>query len=588
MLKEFKTLVPYVRRYLPLYLVGFFFLIVTDGGQLFIPQMIRQAINQLSAGSPELSAIVRLMIEMVLIALAVAIGRVGWRLCIQGSARRIEKEMRDRYFTHLLALSPSFYGRYKSGDLMARATNDMQAIRQATGMATVSFIDGLFMTLAILVILFTQYPRLALYTILPLPLLSVLIFFMGSLLGDRFRRVQEGFAKLSGHVQEALSGIRVITSFVQEEHSLRTFSGINDEYRSRNMALVRLFGFFFPIMTFLSGFTVLLLFWLGGPRVISGRLGAGDFVAFMSYLEMLAWPMMSIGYTVNLLQRGGASLKRVNAILNEPPEILAPSGGSRGIPPGGYNDSGDGSIAIRRLSFAYSEGGPGVLDDISVEIPRGTTLGILGRTGSGKSTLVKLLPRLLDPPAGTVFIGGRDVRDFDLRALRSAFGVVLQDAFLFSANIRENIAFGRPEIAEEVVERAAALSTISRDLAAFPSGLDTIVGERGVTLSGGQKQRIAISRAIAVSPEFLVLDDALSAVDTETEERILREFLKERRGRTNVVISHRVSTLDVADFIIVLDRGRAIQRGTREELLAEPGLYREIHALQRLEQGAAP
>ncbi len=341
-------------------------------------------------------------------------------------------------------------------------------------------------------------------------------------------------------------------------------------------------------MTFLSGFTVLLLFWLGGPRVISGRLGAGDFVAFMSYLEMLAWPMMSIGYTVNLLQRGGASLKRVNAILNEPPEILAPSGGSRGIPPGGYSDSGDGSIAIRRLSFAYSEGGPGVLDDISVEIPRGTTLGILGRTGSGKSTLVKLLPRLLDPPAGTVFIGGRDVRDFDLRALRSAFGVVLQDAFLFSANIRENIAFGRPEIAEEVVERAAALSTISRDLAAFPSGLDTIVGERGVTLSGGQKQRIAISRAIAVSPEFLVLDDALSAVDTETEERILREFLKERRGRTNVVISHRVSTLDVADFIIVLDRGRAIQRGTREELLAEPGLYREIHALQRLEQGAAP
>lgn len=607
-LREFRTLIPYAKRYLPYYLPGFIFLIVTDAGQLFIPQLIKGAINDLSGGSPELPAILRLVMEMVAIAFAVAVGRFGWRFFIQGSSRRIEKELRDRYFSHLIGLSPAFFARYQAGDLMARATNDMNAIRMATGMATVSFVDGLFMTLAILVILFTQYPLLALYTILPLPILSVLMLMVGSLLGDRFRRVQEGFARLSGHVQEALSGIRVIQSFTQEEHSVRTFARVNDEYRDRNMALVKIFGFLWPIMTFLSGLTVLLLLWLGGPSVIAGSMSTGDFVAFMSYLGMLVWPMMGAGYTINLLQRGGASLKRVNAVLSEKPEIVGPPAGARSL--------GDGSIVIRGLSFAYpapapladptggSFGGDGgraapaleiaggdrgqagrrVLEGITLDIPQGSTLGILGRTGSGKSTLIRLIPRLLDPPPGTVMIGGRDVHEFDLPFLRSSIGMVPQDSFLFSATIRENIAFGVPDLSEEVVRRVAEVSTIDRDLAAFPRGLDTVVGERGVTLSGGQKQRIAISRALAVSPQVLVLDDALSSVDTQTEERILRELMRERQGKTNIIISHRVSTLAVADRIVVIDGGRIVQSGSHEELLSQEGFYAEIHALQRIEQ----
>ena len=607
-LREFKTLIPYAKRYLPFYIPGFVFLIVTDTGQLFIPQIIKRAINDLSGGSAALQAILRLVIVMVAIAFAVAVGRFGWRYFIQGSSRRIEKELRDRYFSHLIELSPAFFARYQAGDLMARATNDMNAIRMATGMATVSFVDGLFMTLAILIILFAQFPLLALYTILPLPILTVLMLMVGNLLGDRFRRVQEGFARLSGHVQEALSGIRVIQSFTQEEHSVRAFSRINDDYRDRNMALVKLFGFVWPIMTFLSGLTTLLLLWLGGPSVIGGSMSTGDFVAFMSYLGMLAWPMMGAGYTINLLQRGGASLKRVNAVLSEKPEIVGPPAGAKSL--------GDGTIAIRGLSFAYpapapradsfgssfggdgssaapaSEGAGGsderagrrVLEGITLEIPQGTTLGILGRTGSGKSTLIRLIPRLLDPPRGTVLIGGCDVHDFDLPFLRSSIGMVPQDSFLFSATIRENIAFGAPEISEEAVRRVAGVSTIDRDLAAFPRGLDTVVGERGITLSGGQKQRIAISRALAVNPQVLVLDDALSSVDTQTEERILRELMRERRGKTNIIISHRVSTLAVADRIIVIDAGRMVQSGSHEELLSQEGFYAEIHALQRIEQ----
>ncbi|HUX21392.1 MAG TPA: ABC transporter ATP-binding protein, partial [Spirochaetia bacterium] len=470
-----------------------------------------------------------------------------------------------------------FFGRYKTGDLMARATNDMNAIRNATGMATVAFVDGAFMTLAILVILFTQYPAIALMTILPFPILTVLVLSVGRFLGERFRRVQEGFASLAGHVQETISGIRVVKAFVKEDYFSATFDDVNNDYRSRNMSLVRIFGFFYPAMTFLSGLTIMILLWLGGVAVIRGSLNTGDFVAYMSYLEMLAWPMMGAGYTVNMLQRGAASLKRVNAILDEIPEISGPSSGSRTL--------GDGSIAIRRLSYSYLSDGPMELTGVDLEIPRGTTLGILGRTGSGKTTLIRMLPRLLDPPKGTLFIGGTDLHEIDLEFLRSSIGMVPQDSFLFSDTIRENIAFGAPAASEELIQRVADISTITRDLETFPRGMDTLVGERGVTLSGGQKQRIAISRALAVDPEILILDESLSAVDTETEEKILAGMKAVRSGKTTIIISHRVSTLANADHIVVIDEGRIIESGGYEELIAADGLFSEIHALQQLERG---
>ncbi len=573
-MKEYKRLFPYLKRYVWWYVFGLFFLVITDGGQLFMPQIIKSAIDIISGGRFELSAVLQRAIMLAGVALAVAVGRFGWRFFLNGTSRRIEAELRDDLFRHLLTLSSSFYNRTKTGDLMARATNDMRAIRMATGMAFVAFIDGLFMAAAIFTILFTQYTELALITIIPLPVIAILTLGMGKLIGERFRRVQEGFSRLSEHVQETLSGIRVVKSFVQEKHVIGRFHAANMEYVGANMALVKIWGFFFPLIMFLSGVSALLLLRFGGVAVIERKLTPGDFVAVLAYLQMLRWPMAGIGFTVNMIQRGAASLGRINRILEEKPDITSPPSPRTEVPAG--------DLVVQDLSYGYEDGDP-ILKEINFVVPEGSTLGILGRTGSGKSTLVKLIPRLLDPPRGTITIAGRDVHEWDLHVLRSSIAMVPQDTFLFSAPIKENIAFGDPSLPEETLSAAAEVSTINRDLENFPSAWDTTVGERGITLSGGQKQRVAISRAVAVNPQFMIFDDALASVDTETEERILSRFLKLRAGRSNILISHRVSTLQAADRIIVLDNGRIVQSGTHEELLEEEGFYREVYTIQQME-----
>ncbi len=366
----------------------------------------------------------------------------------------------------------------------------------------------------------------------------------------------------------------VIKAFVQEPYSLRTFEEVNAGYKRRNMALVRIWGLFFPIVTFLAGLTTLILLRVGGEGVLLGTISPGEFVATLSYLEMLIWPMLGAGFTVNILQRGAASLARVNEVLSQEPEIRSLPGAVRRTPRG--------ALEVRNLTFTYPDSPAPALEAVSFSLDRGKTLGILGRTGSGKTTLLKMFPRMLEPPRGTVFIDGIDVLEYDLGALRSAFGVVPQDTFLFSASIRENIAFGAPDADERLLHDTAEISTITRDLTGFPEGWSTEVGERGVTLSGGQKQRIAISRALTVEPAVLVFDDALSSVDTETEEKILSRMLAFRKGRTNIIISHRVSTLKIADLIIVLDKGRLVQAGTHDELVSRDGFYAEIFSLQQL------
>jgi len=386
--------------------------------------------------------------------------------------------------------------------------------------------------------------------------------------------VQEGFATMSQQAQEVFSGIRVIKSFVKENYFLGRFRIANDVYGGRNMRLVRVWGVFNPAVTFLAGLTTLILLWFGGKAVIAGQLTIGSFVAVYSYLGMLIWPVLGAGMTVNMIQRGRASLVRVNAILAEEPDIASP--------PVAQSQAPNGTIEVRNLSFRYPDSAEPALKSLSFRIEQGQTIGILGRTGSGKTTLIKILPRLLDPPEGTVFIDGFDVRKYHLQSLRSSFGVVPQDTFLFSATIRDNIRFGLAEADDAMVLRAADISTISRDIGLFSDGWETEIGERGVTLSGGQKQRMAISRALAIRPNVLIFDDALSAVDTHTEEQILRELLKFRQGKTSIIVSHRVSTLSVADRIIVLDGGRIVQEGSHQELLAEEGYYRQVHRLQQL------
>jgi ATP-binding cassette subfamily B multidrug efflux pump len=577
MLKEYRTLLPYLKKYAPRYLIGFSFLLAVDGLQLVIPQIIKRAVDLISSGVFQLSDILRLVSLIALVALAISAGRFVWRRMIFGSARCIESELRQRLFGHLVIQGSRFYQRNKVGDLMARATNDVSQVRQSTGMGFVSFIDGVFMSLSIIIIMFVQSPSIALYTVIPLPIITFLIIAMGGFVAKRFERVQAAYSKLSDIAQESVAGIRIVKAFAREGHFAGEFSKANDGYRDANMVLVKVFGLFFPLVSFLAGITMMILILSGGKAAIANRFSAGDIVSMLAYLEMLIWPMLGAGFTVNMLQRGAASLKRVNEILGSAPEIVDPPGAARGEP--------GGSVRIRGLSYSYPDSGKRVLDDISFEIEAGATLGILGRTGSGKSTLLKLLPRLLDMEPGTIFIGGRDAREWEIRSLRSAFGFVPQESFLFSASIRDNIAFADPSLSEERLKRAAEISTISRDIADFPSGWDTVVGERGLSLSGGQKQRVAISRAVAIDPAILVFDDSLSAVDTQTEERILAALLEERKGKTTIIVSHRVSTLKHADRIVVLDSGRLIQSGSHESLLTqENGLYAEIARLQQLDR----
>jgi ATP-binding cassette subfamily B protein len=583
-LKEYKTLLPYLKRYRFQYIGGLLCLIITDAAQMAIPQFVRRAVDLISLEHFDWYAVLALAAGMMAVMAFLAAGRFLWRFFIYGSARRIEAELRERLFAHLLTLSYDFYQKHKIGDLMARAVNDLNAVRQSLGMGFVACIDGLMMSAAILAIIFIQDARTASLAVIPLPLITLLILLFGKMVGKRFQRAHETYSVMSDTVQETFSGIRVVKSFVKEWWFIRKFADTNDEYRDANMALVKLFGFFFPLIAFLSGLTTLIILFVGGGRVVEGRMSPGDLVALFSYLSMLIWPLMGAGFMVNMIQRGAVCLGRVNQILETNPSISSPE--NPGHPPEQGRELPP-ALELRGLNFTYPDGTV-VLKDLSLVVPPGTVVGILGRTGSGKSTLIKTLVRLVDPPPGTVFVKGLDVRKWDLDKLRGVFGVTPQDSYLFSDTIKQNIAYSMdnpgqfgPED-EGRLKKAAALSAIDRDLAAFNQGWDTLIGERGLTLSGGQKQRVAISRAVLRGPEILILDDSLSAVDTETEERILTALLEERRGKTTVIVSHRVSTLSRADLVVVLEKGRISESGRPRALAARGGFYAATAALQRL------
>lgn len=441
------------------------------------------------------------------------------------------------------------------------------------GMGSVALIDGFFMTIVILGALFLSYGFLGLLIVVPLPLLTAMALILGRLLGPLFLKVQENFSRISEHVQETLTGIRVIKSFAMEKRALTAFARVNDNYARSHMNLVRFWGMMFPAMGFLAGLGVLFLLYFGGRAVIDSRVSPGDFIAMLSYLGMLVWPAMGAGWVISIMQRGAASMKRINEILDEIPDIYDL--------PNAIETPPVGSLEFRSVSYQYNK--EKVLLDISCTIEKGTSLGILGRTGAGKTTLLKLLTRIIDPPEACIFIGGQDIRTFTRTALRRTLGVVSQDVFLFSETIRANIVFARPEASDSEVANAVKAAGLESDLPFFPEGLETIVGEKGVILSGGQKQRIAIARAIITGPEILVLDDALSAVDVDTEERILDNLFAFREGGTTVLISHRVSALSRCDRCIILEDGKVAAEGTHEELLKDNEFYREISDLQKLE-----
>jgi len=570
--KTLATVRPYLWRYRSGLALGGVCLIIKDLAQAGQPLMIRGAVNALGR---EGALFVRFALYLIGLALVKGLFQFWMRVILIGISRDIEYDLRNDLFRHLTRLAPEYYGRTRTGDIMARATNDLNAVRMMLGPGVMyCFETGLTFALAIGIMLSVDW-RLAIPAILPAPAVSLAVIFFGRAIHSRFERIQEMFSDISSRVQENLSGVRMVRAFAQERAELRRFEELNRQYISQNLKLVRIQGVFDPLLESLIGLTFLAVLWVGGEQVLKGRISIGDFVMFNTYMGMLVWPMIALGWVVNLMQRGTASLARINQIMAEQPSIAAPE-----RPVALRTSRGD--IEFRGVTIAYN--GVPALDAIDLSVPAGATIAVVGHTGSGKSTLVNLVPRLMDPTAGAVLVDGVDVREFDPGDLRRQVGFVPQETFLFSATIAENIAFGVESATEEQIRRAAEIAGLAGDIADFPEGYQTMVGERGITLSGGQKQRAAIARAILRDPRILILDDALSSVDTLTEERILNELAGVMRGRTVILISHRVSTVRQADHIVVLERGRIVEQGTHAELVEAGGYYADLSQKQTLEE----
>ena len=497
------------------------------------------------------------------------------RMLIIGVSRDVEYTLRNELFQHLESLSLSFYQKNKTGELMSRATNDLSNVRMLLGPGIMYTLNtGLIAAFAIVLMLKISWP-LTVFSLLPLPLVSYSVRHFGKGIHDLTEEAQAKLADLSARVQESLAGIRVVKAFVQEKHEVAEFDRMNRSLVDKNRELIRVQSVFYPTMELMIGVAVVIVLWFGGRQVIQGAISVGDFVAFNMYLALLTWPMIALGWVVNLFERGRASMERLNYIFDAPADVRDE--------PGVRSDfQVEGSIEFRNLSFSYN--GAPTLQNISLSIPKGKTVAIVGATGSGKSSLVQLIPRLYDAPPNSLFIDGVPVERIPLETLRRAIGFIPQDTFLFGETIRENIAFGVESASDADVQRSAEISNIHEDVQSFPNKFETMVGERGITLSGGQKQRTAISRAVVRDPKILILDDALSSVDTYTEEQILHELKQVMRHRTSILISHRVSTVKEADEIIVLASGAIVERGTHGELLARNGYYAELHQRQLLEE----
>jgi ATP-binding cassette, subfamily B, multidrug efflux pump len=568
-----RSLSGWLWRYRGRVFLGFLALLVVDGGGMLVPLVIRRVIDRLTAGQ---GGVLEGALIIVGLAVVVMVFRFLWRYFFIGTSRRIERDLRASLYDHFLLLSPAFYNEHKTGDLMAHATNDLDAVSRACGFGVLTLADPLFMIPVALGIMLSIDPRLTLYSIAPLPALTIFILGFGRVIHRRFEAVQAAFSMVMEKVRENVAGIRVVKSYVQEAGTERDFDRTNQAFVDRNMALVRVWGLFQPLITLVSGTCLAIILWIGGRAVIVGSISLGDFVAFNQYLSMLIWPMIAVGQAVNILQRGRASLGRINRLLDERPEIVEPA-----VPrtPAGTR------LEISDLTFRYpgKDGQRPALSGIDLTVEEGETVGVTGLTGSGKSTLARLIPRIFDPPAGSIRVSGTDVRELSLSAFRRLIGYVPQDPFLFSATIAENIAFGDPEAGRAAIEEAAREAGIHDEIQAFPDGYGTRVGERGVSLSGGQKQRLAIARALLLDPKILIFDDPLSAVDAEREEFILGNLRSFFKGRTVLLISHRISTVMHADRIIVLDHGRIAESGQHAQLLAADGVYHRLWRLQQAE-----
>jgi len=584
MLRSLRPLYPYLKKYRWSYVAGTVCVFFNNGIWILFPQVIRRAVDGLHASITR-DKLLTYTFLLLAVAGTKAIFQFLTRWIVIGVSRDIEFDLRNDLFQHLESLSYSFYQRTRTGDIMARATNDLNAVRMLLGPAIMYSANTIVFTAGALVFMLSISPKLTMYAFLPLPIVSITVQYFGRKIHERFERIQAMFSDISARAQENFSGARVIRAYVQEQAEIEAFERSNEEYISRSLKLVRLMGMLWPTLETMLGLAIVLVLWLGGREVLQGHMTVGSFVAFNTYMVQLTWPVIALGWVINIFQRGTASMVRINEILTEKPQIqdspeaLALSGS--GHQPAELR----GEIEFRNLNFYY--GDKQVLHDINLHIPPGSSLAIVGPTGSGKTTLVNLIPRIYDAAPGSVRIDGEPIRHYPLAVLRREIGFVPQETFLFSETVRENIAFGVEQATAGQIQDAAEAANIAADIESFPDRYQTLVGERGITLSGGQKQRTAIARALIRNPRILILDDALSSVDTQTEDKILNHLREVMKGRTTIFISHRVSTVQNADRIAVLHGGRIVELGTHEELLARNGYYTDLYNKQLLEEELA-
>jgi len=569
-MKELKVMLQYILRHKWRVITGLFFLIIVDSAQLAIPRILKYSVDDIATGKFHHS-LLTYALAIVFIALIIAFFRYWWRYFVIGSSRMVEKEMRQEIFQHILDLDPLFYQKYPVGDIMARLTNDIHAVRMAVGIGVVALTDTIILSVLSLIMMARINILLTLYALIPLPCLTIITFLFSRVVHIRFGKLQAAFSSITEKVRELISGVRIIKNFVQEDGAVQDFQKSNYKYLDKAVALIKYYAAFDPFLMFFANLAVAIILWFGGIRVIFGTITLGDFVAFTGYLNILIWPMIALGWVINLLQRGRASMKRILILLKFQPAIEDKGKKELSI---------RGNIEIKNLTFLYN--GTPVLKDINVKFSAKRFTAIVGKTGSGKTTLVNLIMRFY--PSSGILVDGTPIEDIPLKRLRSAIGYIPQETFLFSDTIRNNIAFGKFDVDKNEVIKAAKMAQIYNEIMEIPGGFDAQLGEKGINLSGGQKQRISIARALIIEPKIVIFDDALSSVDSNTEKAIMENIQEFLEKRTSIIISHRLSAVQNADEILVFQNGEIVDRGKHRDLIKKQGIYSEMYNLQMIKE----
>ncbi len=568
-----KTIFSLLLKYKYSFLAGLIALSLVDICQLSIPLIIERVIDALTLEDATINDISKYGLYMLIIAILMSVFRFFWRYFIMGAARKIEQSLRNDFFAHLQSLNFDFFSEKKVGDLMAHTVNDVETLKFACGLGVLVAYDGIFLLVFIFGAMLYISPQLTLYAFIPFPILGVVIYMFGKMIEQRFQRVQDSFSELTESARESISGIKVIKAFVRQDKELKDFARSSNNYLDRNLSLIKIWGVYQPIITFAAASATAIFLWLGGIDTITLDITLGSFAAILIYLTMLTWPMMAMGWAVDIIKRGNASLNRINAVLSTKPKSISE--------PNAIEFDIKGNIEFRNLSFSYK--GKRVLSDVSLKIALGNAMGITGATGSGKSTLFHLLTRIEDPPDNSIFIDGMDIKKIKRGSLRKGIIYVPQETTVFSGTIRDNISFMNPEITEAQIENAAKIAEIYDEIMEFPGGFDARVGERGLSLSGGQRQRVALARAILLKPSVLILDDVFSSLDLKTESLVLRNLRREMKESTLLAISSRVPSISGFDSIAVFENGRLVELGNHDELMAKSGIYHGLYKIQTFE-----